>query len=327
MWKRDIFSFSNFRHLLHIVHLFFRKEDATKPMSTVMHQMHLDDLTVDETVAIAITLLVLLSLILHALQHLIRCLVRGMPCLDTCLLTVEAGAEVASMNRALASATPGGAPPQFTRQYRGPGYVAPSPTRAQPTTAPPSWRKAPAVGSYAPVLILAEAKAETSKADDRSKAKPPPRPPPAAKRGLPRVGALPGQSSTTLVYPGDGVFEGEYVEGKKQGHGKFWFVDGTVYDGAWHEDQKSGHGIEMYNDGAKYEGKFSQGCRHGQGTLSYANGDVYEGMWIDDVKHGRGLFLWVGGTVRCAARPRPIPIPRLSPLLPSPAHFPFTIRS
>lgn len=172
------------------------------------------------------------------------------------------------------------------------------------------------VGDYAPVLILAEAKAETAKADDRSKGQrmrgPGSHLAAAAGssggggkglRGGGRAAGAKGgraaarRSRATLVYPGDGVYEGEYIDGRKEGKGKFWYVDGTVYEGQWRNNEKHGKGKETYSDGACYEGEFEGGSRHGVGTLTYANADVYEGSWVDDIKHGYGTFRWSAGTV------------------------------
>ena len=172
------------------------------------------------------------------------------------------------------------------------------------------------VGDYAPVLILAEAKAETAKADDRSKGQRMRGPGSHLRRrrrqqrrrrqGLRGGGRAAGakggraaarRSRATLVYPGDGVYEGEYIDGRKEGKGKFWYVDGTVYEGQWRNNEKHGKGKETYSDGACYEGEFEGGSRHGVGTLTYANADVYEGSWVDDIKHGYGTFRWSAGTV------------------------------
>ena len=157
------------------------------------------------------------------------------------------------------------------------------------------------VSGYGSELMLAEVNAEASKMDDQRKAlavtgKPTenvaggPKRPRAGVRGHAR-------SRATLVYPGDGVYEGEYVDGLKDGQGRFFYVVGSVYEGQWKHDMKQGTGTEVYADGAKFEGEFNQGTRHGKGTLQYANGDSYEGEWSWDMKHGGGTFRWAAGTV------------------------------
>lgn len=63
-------------------------------------------------------------------------------------------------------------------------------------------------------------------------------------------------------------YEGQYVEGKKQGVGKITFPNGDRYHGMWEAD------------------KF-----HGEGTYYYSNGDIYSGNWEKGVKQGQGVFL------------------------------------
>lgn len=255
-------------------------------------------LTMDEIAAIAVAATTLLSVLLMLLHGMFLWVIR-LPCLQSWLLAMEVNAEVAAMNQsvqyafatamrdpidaALESATPGG-PPTSAAGFANRGRH----------------RGAASVNDYAPVLILAEAKANSSAADDRRKTQPAMaveihKPAMKGRRG--RAGALVDKRGrATLVYPGDGVYEGEYRDGKKEGKGKFWYVEGTVYEGTWKDDMKHGGGKETYSDGATYEGRFQEGSRHGHGTLTYANGDVYEGTWDEDVKHGSGVFRWGAGT-------------------------------
>lgn len=62
-------------------------------------------------------------------------------------------------------------------------------------------------------------------------------------------------------------YDGQYVEGKKQGVGKITFPNGDKYQGQW------------------VDNKF-----HGEGTYSYAKGDIYSGGWDKGVKSGEGTF-------------------------------------
>ena len=45
------------------------------------------------------------------------------------------------------------------------------------------------------------------------------------------------------------------MDGRKEGKGKFWYVEGSVYEGMWLNDEKHGKGKETYSDGAMYEGR------------------------------------------------------------------------
>ena len=151
------------------------------------------------------------------------------------------------------------------------------------------------VAGNAHELLVAEAGADKAKTFDQKTG--------MAVMGAPRQPAkqpragVRGRGRATLVYPGDGVYEGEYKDGLKDGKGRFFYVVGSVYDGQWKEDQKHGEGKETYADGAVYDGLFVAGTRHGRGTLQYANSDSYEGEWSLDMKHGTGTFRWGAGTV------------------------------
>ena len=118
----------------------------------------------------------------------------------------------------------------------------------------------------------------------------------------------------------DGTYEGEFKDGKRNGHGKmiynpgaFKWVDIYYYDGEWKDDMKNGKGEMTYDQDRKCKGivyfendKFTKGknityengdiyngeLRHddgaksGKGTMQYANNDVFEGQWNFDRDNG-----------------------------------------
>jgi len=55
------------------------------------------------------------------------------------------------------------------------------------------------------------------------------------------------------------VYEGEYVDDLKHGHGRYIWPDGRVYDGEWRK-----------------------GVRSGKATYTNANGQTRQGVWKDD---------------------------------------------
>lgn len=293
----------------------------------------MNELTQDELVALALAGLSMLSIVAMFLHAIFLRMLRT-PFLRNWLLQFEVNAEVAAMNQsvrrayalagkeppkerhaieaALKNATPGSRQQQQQQQGGGKRPKKGGGGGGVPRVAglgSRGGREAPDAGAgqsmsdYAPMLILAEAKAETSKADDRSKGQNV-RGSQMVARGGARGKAVAGgkgvradrRGRATMVYPGDGVYEGEYVDSRKEGKGKFWYVDGTVYEGSWRNDEKHGKGRETYSDGAIYEGSFEAGSRHGVGVLTYANSDVYEGSWFEDTKHGFGTFRWAAGT-------------------------------
>ena len=60
-------------------------------------------------------------------------------------------------------------------------------------------------------------------------------------------------------YETGGIYDGEFLNGKQHGKGKYTLPNGYYYEGEWKED--------------KY-------C--GRGTLTRRNGDVVEGRWKDE---------------------------------------------
>ena len=79
-----------------------------------------------------------------------------------------------------------------------------------------------------------------------------------------------------INYP-EGRYEGQIVNNKKEGTGKFHYSNGTIYSGDWKNDIKEGKGIDKIYNEDKYEGDFTNDKREGKGIYYYHNGDKYEG--------------------------------------------------
>ena len=79
----------------------------------------------------------------------------------------------------------------------------------------------------------------------------------------------------------DGVYEGDMVNGKRTGKGKFTWANGDVYEGDFVEDKRTGKGKYTWADGDVYEGDFVEGERTGNGKLTTANGTVQKGRFED----------------------------------------------
>jgi len=103
--------------------------------------------------------------------------------------------------------------------------------------------------------------------------------------------------SGTIFYPGDFVYQGDFVDGKKTGKGKYTSVNGSVYEGDFVDDKFSGKGKITWSDGAVYEGDFVDDIRTGKGKYTWSSGDVYEGDWVDGDQTGKGKYTWVNGDV------------------------------
>ena len=97
-------------------------------------------------------------------------------------------------------------------------------------------------------------------------------------------------------------YEGEYVNGKKEGLGKMKFPNKDMYHGMWKQDMMSGEGTMLYSNGDIYSGSFVSGILSGKGTYEYLsdksqlsgdfiNGTIMSGMWkFQDGGHYQGDF-------------------------------------
>ena len=93
-------------------------------------------------------------------------------------------------------------------------------------------------------------------------------------------------------------YEGDYMDGKYHGKGKFTYLDGATYLGEWKNGRKHGQGTFSFPYGDKYVGEYKNGKMEGQGTYFWKNGDKYVGNQKDEKKHGPGTFTWANGNKR-----------------------------
>jgi hypothetical protein len=90
-------------------------------------------------------------------------------------------------------------------------------------------------------------------------------------------------------------FEGEYLNGKRNGDFKHTAPDGTVYVGKFVNDARCGEGklSKIMSDGVEhdiYSGTFKDDVFHGPGLLIEGNGNYYRGNFANNLKHGKGVF-------------------------------------
>ena len=132
---------------------------------------------------------------------------------------------------------------------------------------------------------------------------------------------LPNQKGTLYNFVDNSIYEGDIVDGKKEGQGILKFNDGTVYEGSFVNDKYEGFGKLLFKNGCKYEGNFSDnmmngkgkyiytdgkeyngdfqmGFKHGFGRLSWNDNKYFEGYWINNKQHGEGTFYIDGKTLK-----------------------------
>lgn len=54
--------------------------------------------------------------------------------------------------------------------------------------------------------------------------------------------------------------------------------------GGFHDGKKSGHGKYYYGDGRVWEGEWKHNRQNGYGKLSDGKGGEVEGYWVDGIK-------------------------------------------
>ena len=74
------------------------------------------------------------------------------------------------------------------------------------------------------------------------------------------------------------------MNGKRHGKGKVYYKNGDIkYDGDFVNDKCEGNGKYIYEGGKYYIGQLLNGKRHGKGKVYYKNGDIkYDGDFVND---------------------------------------------
>lgn len=84
-----------------------------------------------------------------------------------------------------------------------------------------------------------------------------------------------------------GVYDGEWLQGKKSGSGKEWTLEGDFYEGSFLNGYKHGYGKMVYSNGDVYEEE-NRGLRDGNGKLVKENGDWFQGIYQEGLRNGAG---------------------------------------
>ena len=113
---------------------------------------------------------------------------------------------------------------------------------------------------------------------------------------------------------GDIKYDGDFVKGKKQGLGKYYFSDyswyvmennkkfffmkGDYYFGQFLNDNMHGKGIIYLIDGTvKYDGDLVNNKFEGNGKYYFATGGYYIGQLKEDMQHGKGKMYDKNGNI------------------------------
>jgi len=100
-----------------------------------------------------------------------------------------------------------------------------------------------------------------------------------------------------VEHVGSDVYEGEYVDGKEQGHWVLRLADGDVWEGPFVCGELHGHWVGWNAKGDAGGGAFVEGEQHGHWVDWDANGQVEEGQYVDGKKHGKWVVRDADGDV------------------------------
>jgi len=84
-----------------------------------------------------------------------------------------------------------------------------------------------------------------------------------------------------MIHANGDIYQGEWQDGKANGHGVFVDTNGSMYEGEWKEDLQDGYGTESWSyNKIKYMGDFKEGKKTGTGRFEFEGG-YYEGEFLD----------------------------------------------
>ena len=87
--------------------------------------------------------------------------------------------------------------------------------------------------------------------------------------------------SGSFDYGNGTVYNGGFVNNRREGKGILRKGDQIAYEGLWKADKPHQNGL-MNNSLGSYKGGFLDGLRHNIGVQTYSNGFVYQGTWEAD---------------------------------------------
>ena len=87
------------------------------------------------------------------------------------------------------------------------------------------------------------------------------------------------------------------MDGRRHGKGIIYYKNGTIkYEGDFVNDKLEGMGKYIYENGEYYIGQFVKGLRHGKGIEYYKNNTIkYEGDYVKGKREGYGKYIYESG--------------------------------
>ncbi|PRP84956.1 hypothetical protein PROFUN_07341 [Planoprotostelium fungivorum] len=96
-------------------------------------------------------------------------------------------------------------------------------------------------------------------------------------------------------------YQGCWYEGKRHGQGTLYFrwpdTVNSLYEGEWRNNLKEGHGRIVYASGNTYEGHWMDDVKNGKGRMTWRHeNEIYVGDWQDGLPCGHGSYFWLKST-------------------------------
>jgi len=98
-----------------------------------------------------------------------------------------------------------------------------------------------------------------------------------------------------LIANNGDYYDGEFLDGKKNGKGSIIYKNGIKYSGTFKNDKHDGYGKLIQLNGEIYEGQWKNGKIHGKGIRLHSNGDKYIGNYVNNVRNGEGQYFSYNG--------------------------------
>jgi hypothetical protein len=98
-----------------------------------------------------------------------------------------------------------------------------------------------------------------------------------------------------IFYASGARYEGDMVEDKRFGFGKYTNDNGSYYEGYFKNNKRNGQGKFVATSGYSEEGNYVNDTLRGYATIKFSNGDKYVGYTDNNKPHGDGIYYFAGG--------------------------------
>ena len=109
-----------------------------------------------------------------------------------------------------------------------------------------------------------------------------------------KLGQICGKGMTMFV--NSDFHEGYYKNNIMNGFGTYTDANGIIFEGYFIDAKKEGKGILTFPSGDVVEGEFHNNNLNGYAVFKYANSDLFEGFYVENEKV-RGKYTYQSGNI------------------------------